>query len=69
MGIFSELRDLRRFNSLKHLAGYVGLAPAMHQSGASNKTMGMNPRSNRLIRSSFVEASWQAIRTDPVMQA
>jgi hypothetical protein len=28
----------------------------------------MNPRAHRLIRSYFVEASWQAIRTDPVMQ-
>lgn len=69
VGILSELGDLRRFGSLKHLAGYVGLAPGIHQSGASNKAMGMNPRSNRLIRSYFVEAAWQAIRTDPVMQA
>ena len=29
----------------------------------------MNPRCHRLIRSYFVEAAWQAIRTDPVMQA
>jgi len=25
-------------------------------------------RAHRLIRSYFIEASWQAIRTDPVMQ-
>ena len=31
--------------------------------------MGMTPRAHRLIRSYFVEASWQAIRTDPVIQA
>lgn len=67
-GILSELGDLRRFNSLKHLAGYVGIAPGVHQSGANYKAMGMNPRAHRLIRSYFVEASWQAIRTDPVMQ-
>jgi transposase len=67
-GILSELGDLRRFNSLKHLAGYVGIAPGVHQSGSNYKTMGMNPRAHRLIRSYFVEASWQAIRTDPVMQ-
>ncbi|PKD16188.1 hypothetical protein APR41_10385 [Salegentibacter salinarum] len=41
----------------------------MHQSGASNKAMGINPRSNRLIRSYFVEAAWQAIRTDSVIKA
>ncbi|QKX06213.1 hypothetical protein HN014_15265 [Aquimarina sp. TRL1] len=26
-------------------------------------------RAHRLMRSYFIEASWQAIRTDPVMQA
>jgi len=69
VGILSELGDLRRFNSLKHLAGYVGLAPGIYESGANSKSTGMNPRCHRLIRSYFVEASWQAIRTDPVLQA
>jgi transposase len=68
-GILCELGDLRRFNSIKHLAGYVGLAPGVHQSGGNYKTLGITPRAHRLIRSYFVEASWQAIRTDPVMQA
>lgn len=68
-GILAELGDLRRFSNLKHLAGYVGIAPGVHQSGCNYKTCGMNPRAHRLIRSYFVEASWQAIRTDPVMQA
>ncbi|AXT53179.1 IS110 family transposase [Aquimarina sp. BL5] len=68
-GILCELGDLRRFSSVKHLAGYVGLAPGIHQSGANYKVMGITPRAHRLIRSYFVEASWQAIRADPVMQA
>ncbi|WP_188459662.1 transposase, partial [Psychroflexus planctonicus] len=67
-GILAELGDLRKFNNLKHLAGYVGIAPGVHQSGSNYKTIGMNPRAHRLIRSYFVEASWQAIRRDPVMQ-
>ncbi len=67
-GILSELGDLRRFSSVKHLAGYVGLAPGVHQSGDTFRTMGMSMRAHRLIRSYFVEAAWQAIRTDPVMQ-
>ncbi|TDN79074.1 transposase IS116/IS110/IS902 family protein [Salegentibacter sp. 24] len=69
VGIIAELGDLRRFSSLKHLAGYVGLAPSIYESAGNSKSRGMNPRCNRLIRSYFVEASWQAIRTDPVMQA
>lgn len=68
-GILCELGDLRRFNNVKHLAGYVGLAPGVHQSGNNSKTMGMTMRAHRLIRSYFVEAAWQAIRADPVMQA
>jgi len=67
-GIICELGDLRRFNTVKHLAGYVGLAPGVYQSGDKQRTMGMTPRAHRLIRSYFVEASWQAIRADPVMQ-
>jgi len=68
-GILCELGDLRRFNNVKHLAGYVGLAPGVHQSGSNYKTLGITPRAHRLVRSYFVEASWQAIRADPVMQA
>lgn len=68
-GILCELGDLRRFRSLKHLSGYVGLAPGIYQSGDNLRTTGMTRRAHRLIRSYFIEASWQAIRTDPVMQA
>ena len=68
-GILSELGDLRRFKSMKHLAGYVGLCPSIKQSGDHYQTAGMTPRANRIMRSYFVEASWQALRFDPVMQA
>lgn len=68
-GILSELGDLRRFNNIKQLAGYVGLAPGIYQSGDTVRHTGVSMRAHRLIRSYFIEASWQAIRTDPVMQA
>ena len=67
-GILSELGDLRRFKNIKHLAGYVGLAPGIYQSGDTLRHTGVSMRAHRLIRSYFIEASWQAIRTDPVMQ-
>lgn len=66
-GILSELGDLRRFNNIKHLAGYVGLAPGIYQSGDRLRHTGVSMRAHRLMRSYFIEASWQAIRTDPVM--
>lgn len=68
-GIICELGDLRRFNNIKHLSGYVGLSPGIHQSGDNQRSTGITTRAHRLIRSYFIEASWQAIRTDPVMQA
>ncbi|QLG45299.1 IS110 family RNA-guided transposase [Costertonia aggregata] len=67
-GILSELGDLRRFKNIKHLAGYVGMAPGVYQSGDTFRNTGITMRAHRLMRSYFIEASWQAIRTDPVMQ-
>ena len=67
-GILGELGDLRRFKSIKHLAGYVGLCPGIYQSGDTLRHTGVSVRAHRLMRSYFIEASWQAIRSDPVMQ-
>lgn len=67
--ILSELGDLRRFDNFRQLAAYVGLMPSMYQSGDTMRSQGISPRCNNIIRSYFVEASWQALRYDPVMQA
>ncbi len=41
----------------------------MAQSGEGKiRSRGLNPRSHRLMRSYFVEATWVALRRDPVMQ-
>lgn len=68
VGVLSELGDLRRFKNFKQLASYVGLVPSMRQSGDNQTTAGLTPRANRIMRSYFVEATWQALRYDPVMQ-
>jgi len=68
-GILAELGDLRRFSSVKQLAGYLGLAPGIYQSGDTLRHKGMTPRAQRLMRSYFIEAAWQAVRSDPAMQA
>lgn len=67
-GIIAELGGLRRFRNVKELAGYVGMCPGIYQSGDTLRHTGMSQRAHRPIRSYFIEASWQAIRTDPVMQ-
>ena len=66
--ILSELGDLRRFSNFKQLAGYVGLMPCMYETGNQSKTCGITPRGNKIIRTYFIEAAWQAVRFDPVMQ-
>ena len=66
--LLSEIGDLRRFSSLKRFASYVGFVPGMHQSGETIYTTGSTPRANRHVRNLIVEASWIAIRTDPVLQ-
>jgi len=66
--ILSELGDLRRFGNFRQLAAYVGLMPSIYQSGDTLRSQGLSPRGNGIIRSYFVEASWQALRFDPVMQ-
>lgn len=68
-GILSELGDLNRFKNFKQLAAYVGLMPSMYQSGGTSTSKGISPRGNRIMRSYFVEAAWQSLRYDPVMQA
>ena len=48
-GILSELGDLRRFNNIKQLAGYVGLSPGIYQSGDTLRHTGMSMRAHRLM--------------------
>ncbi|WP_299316070.1 IS110 family transposase, partial [uncultured Aquimarina sp.] len=68
-GILSEIGDLRRFTNFKQLASYIGFVPSMRQSGDTIITTGVTPRANHLTRSYLVEATWVALRKDPVMQA
>ena len=66
--LLAEIGDIRRFNSFKKFASYIGFIPSMHQSGEGIYTGGSTPRANKHVRNMIIEASWIAIRTDPVMQ-
>ena len=63
-----EAGDMRRFNSFKQFASYIGMVPGIYQSGDSLKTIGITPRCNQILRSYIIEAAWIACRKDPVMQ-
>ena len=66
--ILAEIRDIRRFSSFKKFASYVGFISSMQQSGEGIYTGGSTPRANRHVRNMIIEASWVAVRIDPVMQ-
>lgn len=66
--ILAELGDLRKFSSLDDLASIVGLVPGIYSSGDTTIVKGITPRAKKLLRSYLIEASWQAVRFDPVMQ-
>jgi transposase len=67
--VIGELGDLRRFHNEDELSAYIGIIPSMRNSGGTEKTIGLTPRSKSLIRSYLIEAAWVAIRRDPEMQA
>jgi len=64
----SEVGSIRRFKNFKQLSCLVGLMPTTYQSSETCKTQGLTPRALRIMRSYLVEASWQAVRLDPVMR-
>lgn len=66
--IISELGDIRLFSSFKKLASYVGIVPGIYSSADTYISTGSTPRANKIVRSLIVEASWVAMRIDPVFE-
>jgi len=64
----SEVGDISRFKNFKQLACLVGMMPTTYQSSETNRTQGLTPRALRIMRSYLVEASWQAVRIDPILR-
>lgn len=65
--LITELGDIKRFRHINHLASFVGLVPRMKQSGDIEWTGDLTFRCNHYLRTMIVEASWTAIRMDPVL--
>ena len=68
VAILAELGDLRKYQRLDDLAGIIGLVPGIYSSGDTTIVKGITPRAKSLLRSYLIEASWQAVRFDPVLQ-
>lgn len=67
MVLVTELGDVRRFPSPRHLMSYVGLAPGVHQSGESrNKSSCITKAGSARCRHVLVQAAWNCIRKPQV---
>jgi transposase len=66
--ILAEVGDLRRFNSQKQFASYIGLVPSIRNSGGSEMIFGVTPRCRALLRTYIIESAWVALRMDPSIQ-
>lgn len=69
MTILTQLSDIARFVRLDELCSYVGLIPRMHGSGDKMQTGKMVRRGRKELKIMLIEASWEAVRKDPVLMA
>jgi len=60
-----EFFGWREFRNRKEVGALAGLAPTPHQSGESNRELGMSKAGNRHVRSMVVEIAWAWLRFQP----
>lgn len=60
--IASEIGDISRFPSAKHLTGYSGLCPRVNQSGDSDRRGPITKNGPRYLRWALIEATMHASR-------
>lgn len=58
MTLVSEVGDMRRFATAKHLMAFLGLTPGEHSSGASIRPRGITKAGNTAVRRILYEAAW-----------
>lgn len=58
VGLVSELGDLRRFPSARHLMAYAGLVPSESSSGKKVQRGGITKTGNSNVRWLLVESAW-----------
>jgi transposase len=67
IALFAEIGDFNRFDSQAEYCSFLGLIPWEDSSGDSIYTKGVQPRCNKHLRPLIVEASWTAIRKQPLL--
>ena len=69
MTILSAIGDIQRFENPKKLVGYAGLGAGVHDSGQTHREKGITKFGRKELRWALVEASWQAVRSNPRWRA
>lgn len=69
MTLLAAIGDIRRFENPKHLVGYAGLGAGVHDSGQTHRDKRITKSGRKELRWALVEASWQAIRSNPRLRA
>lgn len=64
-----QIGDIKRFKHFDELCSYIGLVPSMHGSGDKLTTGKLIKRGRKEFKITLIEASWIAIRKDPVLMA
>jgi transposase len=67
MSLYTEIIDIKRFNTFEQLCSFVGLVPSVYSSGETEYTRGISFRHNKFLRPLLVEAAWTAVRKDPAL--
>ena len=62
-----EVGDIKRFHSFDQLNDFVGFCPDTNNSGDTEYDRGITTRRHKQLRSTLIEAAWQAIRIDPAL--
>jgi transposase len=55
----------RRFDTRRHLASFIGLAPTPYASGDVSRDRGINKAGTKLARQTLVELAWSWLRYQP----
>ena len=63
----AEIENIERFVNTDHFAGFVGLVPNRHSSGAKSSDGEMTFRGQKTLKRSLIESSWIAARSDPAL--
>lgn len=67
MFILTEVENMDRFHSAEKFASFIGLIPMSKSSGEKEKIGGITFRSHEILRKTFIESAWIAIRMDPAL--